>query len=175
MTCSFCFLLWSNTIGRVNNSSEKMFIGLLAPVWSVRGLSGEVWLHFNSCLLDLGGGRTLSRPGTLRVFSGKKEFSLTLSTFNPSQANSWSINRNYFLIKSEPQVSTLFFAPTSTIYHLGDAPEITNIITREPTDGPECQDLSLKIFLSAKTISHYQCDQMLSKHSPRSWILRDSS
>ena len=36
----------------------------------------------------------------------QKECSLT---FNPSQASSWSINRNYFPIKSEPRVSTFFF------------------------------------------------------------------
>ena len=109
---------------------------------------------------------TLPSPGTLCVFSGKKEFSLTLSTLHPSQANSWSINRNYFLIKSEPRVSTLFFASTSTIYHLGDALEINNIITIK---GSVYQDLALKIFLSikAKNISHYLCDQILSKHSPK--------
>ena len=47
--------------------------------------------------------RNVCKEGLLKK---KKEFSLT---FNPSQASSWSINRNYFPIKSEPRVSAFFF------------------------------------------------------------------
>ena len=90
------YIIWSTT---PTDSSHLSHTDSNDVLWWVAGVA---------CIVVL---RCVSR------FSKKQEFSLT---FNPSSWNSWSINRNYFLIKSEPQVSALFFAPASTIYHHGE-------------------------------------------------------